>query len=102
MCKRFGIDLSERVKHGALLDARLNADVYLELIGGRQSSFGLAADGSARKSDSAAGDLTMKSTARMRPAPLPLRIQDDELAAHEKFVAELGSDAVWLWPNQKA
>jgi DNA polymerase-3 subunit epsilon len=107
LCKRFGIDLSERVKHGALLDARLTAEVYLELIGGRQSSFGLNAETiragslSAAQSGSRTGSAQAIETiaARMRPQPLPPRVTPKEREAHQKFIAELGPEAVWLWPK---
>ena len=93
LCKRFNIDLSDRVKHGALLDAKLTADVYLELIGGRQSSFGLGAD--APKTINAAGKPIQIQT-RPRPNVLPPRITDDERAAHDAFIKELGPGALWL------
>ncbi len=104
LCKRFGIDLSERVKHGALLDARLTAEVYLELIGGRQASFGLGADQNpAARTSASTGKFTPPANrARTRPEPLPPRVTQVELAAHEKFIAELGVEALWLLPEAKA
>lgn len=94
LCKRFGIDLSGRSKHGALLDAELTARVYLELVGGRQTRLKLAPRDNAviakRGSDG--------TSARQRPHPLPSRMTPDEESAHDSFVAkELGSDAVWNW-----
>jgi len=91
LCKRFGIDLSVREKHGALLDAELTAQVYLELIGGRQKRFFLAP---ADKS----GDVIVEEdrAARVRPEPLPPRLTPAEGEAHSGFVAsELGENAVW-------
>lgn len=90
LCKRFGIDLSVRTKHGALIDAELTARVYLELVGGRQTRLKLAPrDG---ESDAAAGP----ATARARPQALATRLTADEAAAHAAFVAqELGADALW-------
>jgi DNA polymerase-3 subunit epsilon len=112
LCKRFGIDLSERVKHGALLDARLTAEVYLELIGGRQSSFGLNAEtmraGSltgaqpGSRAGSASAQAIETIAARIRPQPLPARVTEAEREAHQKFIAELGPEAVWLWPKPGA
>jgi DNA polymerase-3 subunit epsilon len=92
LCKRFGIDLSARTKHGALIDAELTARVYLELVGGRQTRLRLA------PSDTAEGiDITVVA-ARQRPEPLPSRVDPAEAAAHAEFVAhELGNDAVWSW-----
>jgi DNA polymerase III subunit epsilon len=93
LCKRFGIDLSAREKHGALLDAELTAQVYLELIGGRQKRLLLApAD------DAAAGAAEDNRSARARPQPLPPRLTADERAGHAEFVTqELGETAIWNW-----
>lgn len=93
LCKRFSIDLTSRSKHGALLDASLLAQVYLELIGGRQTKLMLAPS----DSSVAVGDL-VQQPARTRPAPLGPRISPAERDAHAAFVeAELGADAVWNW-----
>ena len=92
LCKRFSVDLSARSKHGALLDAELTAQVYLELIGGRQRGFALAPAEVA-----AQGPAADSGGARQRPTPLAPRITDDELAAHAAFVAaELGATAIWV------
>lgn len=93
LCKRFGIDLSAREKHGALLDAELTAQVYLELIGGRQKRLLLApAD------EASAGAVDDNRSARARPQPLPSRLTADERGRHADFVAhELGEGAVWNW-----
>lgn len=92
LCKRFGIDLSGRKKHGALIDAELTARVYLELVGGRQARLRLAPRDAADAIASAAG------SARQRPESLPPRLSSAEEAAHASFVtSELGSDAVWSW-----
>jgi DNA polymerase-3 subunit epsilon len=93
LCRRFGVDLSVRAKHGALLDAQLTAQIYLELVGGRQTRLKLAPVDVA-----AAIALSEIVVPRIRPEPLPPRISLDELAAHAAFVAgELGADAVWSW-----
>jgi DNA polymerase-3 subunit epsilon len=93
LCKRFGIDLSAREKHGALLDAELTAQVYLELIGGRQKRLLLApAD------EASANPVEDNRSARGRLRPLPSRLTVDERSAHSDFVAtELGEGAVWNW-----
>jgi DNA polymerase III subunit epsilon len=92
LCKRFGIDLSGRGKHGALIDAELTARVYLELVGGRQTRLRLAPGEAAEAMN------TTIAAARQRPAPLPSRVAPGEASAHAEFVArELGSDAVWNW-----
>jgi DNA polymerase-3 subunit epsilon len=92
LCKRFGIDLSGRGKHGALIDAELTARVYLELVGGRQTRLRLA------PRDAAESVAPNVLAARQRPAPLPSRISPAEAAAHAEFIMkDLGSDAVWNW-----
>jgi DNA polymerase-3 subunit epsilon len=90
LCKRFNIDLAVRTKHGALLDAELTAQVYLELIGGRQKHLSLAPS----DLDTVAVDFR---PARQRPAPLPSRLTAEDTERHAAFVAkELGADALWL------
>ena len=92
LCKRFGIDLTARSKHGALLDAELTARVYLELVGGRQTHLKLAP----RDGEVVVDEIVV--TAHVRPTPLGPRITELELEAHASFVAsELGSEAVWNW-----
>ncbi len=90
LCRRFNIDLSVRAKHGALLDAELTAQVYLELVGGRQQRLSLA------PGDSNTAAVVDLRTARPRPVPLPPRLTAAELAAHAAFVVkELGADSLW-------
>lgn len=92
LCRRFGIDNSMREKHGALLDSEILAEVYLELIGGKQPDFALDQE---RKIPGAnASDAQWRPTARS--TPLPRRITGAEAEAHAAFVEELGPDAVWL------
>jgi DNA polymerase-3 subunit epsilon len=92
LCRRFGVDLTARTKHGALLDAELTAQIYLELVGGRQKKLLLA------PVDGDAGQMIEIRTARPRPEPLVLVISPAELEAHAAFVAkELGKDPVWNW-----
>lgn len=94
LCKRFGIDLSARTKHGALLDAELTARVYLELVGGRQTHLKLAP----RDIGIVLEQAIEIRVARARPSPLAPRLTPDEMAAHAQFVAqELGADAIWTW-----
>jgi DNA polymerase-3 subunit epsilon len=90
LCSRYGIDRSRRVKHGALLDAEILAEVYAELAGGRQAALGLAviAEPEAR--------LTRKDgKAAQRPVPLPACLSDAEREAHAAFVATMGDTAIW-------
>ncbi|MCT8158584.1 DNA polymerase III subunit epsilon [Pseudoruegeria sp. SHC-113] len=92
LCRRFGIDNSARTLHGALLDSEILAEVYLELIGGRQPDFGLSASGD---SDSGKSDTPGTWRPGKRPAPLPVRLSAEEEAAHAAFVEKLGDDALW-------
>ena len=89
LCARYGIDNSRRTKHGALLDAELLAEVYVELVGGRQASLVLVEAG--RVAVTADG-----ARAAVRPIALAARLSDAELQAHARFVATLGSKAIWL------
>jgi len=91
LCKRFGVDLSGRSKHGALLDADLTAQIYLELVGGRQRGLALApAEIAAAQVEPGA------QCARPRPAKLAPRISEEEALLHAQFIAkELGENAVW-------
>ncbi len=94
LCRRFGIDNSVREKHGALLDSELLAEVYLELIGGRQPDLILAPDTSGRP-DGPAGSVNSDWRPTVRPQPLPARLTDAELEAHQGFVDKLGATAIW-------
>ncbi|MEL7343961.1 MAG: exonuclease domain-containing protein, partial [Pseudomonadota bacterium] len=90
LCRRFRIDNSARTLHGALLDSEILAEVYLELIGGRQPDFGLAQSSHDRTKTSEA---TRPRAAR--PTPLPSLISEDERAQHAAFVQKLGEGALW-------
>jgi DNA polymerase III subunit epsilon len=92
LCKRYGIDNSRREKHGALLDAELLADVYIELIGGRQAALGLGM----RDNVSTLALSSMARVVVVRPRPLAPRITEAELAAHAAMIAELGPKALWM------
>ncbi len=94
LCRRFGVDLSSRVKHGALLDAQLTACIYLELVGGRQTRLKLAPLDVAAVVESS--EIVVP---RLRPEPLPPRLSAEEIAAHAAFISqELGTGAIWNWP----
>jgi DNA polymerase-3 subunit epsilon len=90
LCERFGVDNSSRTKHGALLDAELLAEVYLELSGGRQRDLGLAPEMAAR----VVAGLALAGGGSIRPAR-PHAPSAAELAAHVAFLAKL-SDPLWL------
>jgi len=91
LCRRFGIDNSRRTKHGALLDAELLAEVYIELIGGKQTSLGLA-----EARPAAVRATRADAPARTRPQPLASRLSAADIEAHGRLVAELGDKAIWL------
>ncbi len=92
LCKRFKISLTEREKHGALIDARLLAGVYLELRGGRERRLDLE-----QAAALGVGQMIAQAAYGARPRPLAPRITPAEKAAHEAFVAtELAGEAVWL------
>jgi DNA polymerase-3 subunit epsilon len=90
LCARYGIDNSHRTKHGALLDAELLAEVYIELVGGRQTSLVLVEAGRTTVSLSAKAAIIVP-----RPTPLMPRLSDAELEAHAAFIATLGEKAIW-------
>lgn len=91
LCRRFGVDNSGREKHGALLDSELLAEVYLELMGGRQPDFALGVVASGE-----AGAVVVAWLPPPRPRPLPPRITAAETEAHAAFIAELGAAALWI------
>jgi len=91
LCARYSIDSSRRVKHGALLDAEILAEVYLELIGGRQAQLILVEIGS----DHAAAGTARAHVIRPRPIMLPPRLTAADLAAHLEFRSSLGEKAIW-------
>ena len=90
LCRRFGVDNSGRVKHGALLDSELLAEVYLELIGGRQPNLMLVeTSGTAAVAEAAQVELAP------RPAPLDARVTEGERKAHQDLIDEIGDGALW-------
>lgn len=102
LCARFGIDTKERERdgHGALLDSRLLAEVYIELTGGAQAGLD-----SARQEAGAQNSQTRKAAkreARQRPSPLPARFTDEERAAHDAFVEEMGDECLWARQSARA
>ncbi len=88
LCSRYGIDNSKRTRHGALLDAELLAEVYIELIGGKQADLGL---GPAR---STGNIVNLKSARPVRQRPVMAVLDPEIIAAHEQFVSKL-SGSLW-------
>jgi DNA polymerase-3 subunit epsilon len=95
LCRRFGIDLARREKHGARVDCELLAEVYLELIGGRQPDFGLAATLPTSGGRAAGLGLAAEAPLPRRPRPLPPRLTEAEKEAHAALIESLGPDALW-------
>ena len=91
LCIRYGIDSSKRTRHGALLDSEILAEVYIELLGGKQADLGLAMTPATTGRDGGTG----QGEALTRQRPLAPRLGEAELAAHEGFIAKLGDNAVW-------
>ena len=91
LCSRYAIDNSRRTKHGALLDAELLAEVYIDLIGARQSQLILASEARDARAGGGYGEMPR----RQREAPLAPRITEEDRAAHRAFVATLGDKPIW-------
>ncbi len=88
LCARYKIDNSRRTKHGALMDSEILAEVYAELMGGRQATLILASEAAIRQK-------TEIAVRRERPSPLASLLNDEEAEAHGRFLATLGDKAVW-------
>lgn len=97
LCRRYGIDNSHRTKHGALLDSELLAEVYIEMLGGRQAAFGLmpVEEGRARGGE----EIEVIDVSYERPRALPPRISESEQEGHIALVARLGEKAIWAKYN---
>jgi DNA polymerase-3 subunit epsilon len=91
LCSRYGIDNSRRTKHGALLDAEILSEVYIELIGGKQADLGLQVGPVHRETRIVAA----ASIGPAAPREIVSRLTDDERVAHAAFVDKLGPDALW-------
>lgn len=91
LCRTFGIDNSRRTLHGALLDSEILAEVYLELVGGRQVALSLVAETEIALPE-AVGSMPV---ARRREIPLVPRLTAAEIAGHLALVASLGGSALW-------
>jgi DNA polymerase-3 subunit epsilon len=101
LCSRYGIDRSHRVKHGALLDAELLAQVYVELKGGRQIGLSLASEAAAEAEKAGRGDkprvpenLIRKADPANRREPRPHAASEAELAQHAAFLEKI-KDPLW-------
>ena len=95
LCRRYGIDNSHRTKHGALLDSELLAEVYIEMIGGRQTALGLGTsqnNGASQQNDEA---LDIVLVALERPRALAPRLSELEEQAHDALISKLGQKGIW-------
>jgi len=93
LCSRYGIDRSHRIKHGALLDAELLCQLYIELTGGRQIGLGLAAEETSQSANSVV--VPVKPPADRTPiAPRKFPVPAEELERHKEFVATI-ENALW-------
>jgi DNA polymerase III subunit epsilon len=91
LCARYGIDTSRRTKHGALLDSEILAEVYVELIGGKQADLGLGMAAATPRG----GTALAPAEQVVRERPLAARLTGVELAAHGDFIARLGDSPLW-------
>ena len=94
LCRRYGIDNSHRTKHGALLDSELLAEVYIEMIGGRQAALGLGTAEAGRKTLVEVEDEVILPLGA-RPHPLAPRLSGEDRAAHAAMVEKMGAKAIW-------
>jgi DNA polymerase III subunit epsilon len=95
LCRRFGIDLTDRQLHGALLDAQLLASVYLELLGGRQHGMDLAANAAGKEAQAGNAEAGSSIAASGRRAPREHAASSEELARHAEFLGKI-KDPIWL------
>lgn len=94
LCKRYGIDNSQRTKHGALVDSLLLAEVYVELLGERQAAFGLQNFGGNASGAQRRG--SARKSAQSRPDALQSRVTEADIDTHRAFIDRLGAKAIWL------
>lgn len=90
LCARYGIDNARRTKHGALLDAEILAEAYIELLGGKQADLGLTL-----RPIPGAAAIALAAGRAAGPRPVIPRLSDEERDAHLAFIATLGANAIW-------
>jgi DNA polymerase III subunit epsilon len=98
LCRHYGIDNSRRTLHGALLDSEILADVYLELIGGKQIAFALIEETRV----TTVGATLVAHVAPQRPTPLPPRLDETQIAAHLALIRTMGEVALWGYYAEEA
>ncbi|MDF1610496.1 DNA polymerase III subunit epsilon [Hoeflea sp. YIM 152468] len=92
LCRRYGIDNSHRTRHGALLDAELLMDVYIEMLGGRQAALGLSNSDDAAEARNRSDEIVEIGE---RPRALPQRLTNAERQAHAVLIDRIGAKALW-------
>jgi DNA polymerase III subunit epsilon len=95
LCTRYGIDNSRRTKHGALMDSEILAEVYLELLGGKQSSLGLSASASSKGRVQQSEDISQSLPLQARSIALSERLSTEEKVQHQYFIDDMGEKAIW-------
>jgi DNA polymerase-3 subunit epsilon len=95
LCRRYGIDNSHRTKHGALLDSELLAEVYIEMIGGRQTTFGLTVNQTSRSDGNNVEFEETVVVTLSRARPLAPRMTAVEREAHDALIGKLGEKSIW-------
>lgn len=96
LCRRYGIDNSQRTKHGALVDSLLLADVYVELLGERQAALGLMSNRAGALADRQRAQRGgQRAAVRQRDEPLAARVSEADISLHRAFIEKLGDKAVW-------
>jgi DNA polymerase-3 subunit epsilon len=100
LCERYGINNKHRTLHGALLDSELLAEVYIELLGGRQTSLELVSEQS-NDGTTPSNQLIEFTNKPVRPNPLPSRLTSEEKISHQEFIENFGSEAIWKSIFQK-
>ncbi|MFC3161700.1 DNA polymerase III subunit epsilon [Ciceribacter thiooxidans] len=93
LCRRYGVDNSHRAKHGALLDAELLAEVYIEMLGGRQAAFGLVQ--AEEKKAVTEEEVEIADHLLVRTTKLASRLTAEEIESHRLLIARLGEKAIW-------
>lgn len=93
LCRRYGVDNSHRTKHGALLDAELLAEVYIEMLGGRQAAFGLVQ--TEEKKTVTEEEVEIAEHLLVRTTELAPRLSAEEIESHRLLIARLGEKAIW-------
>ena len=104
LCSRFAVDNSHREKHGALLDSELLAEVYIELLGGKQAVLTLDQSESLQGTDANSTSVTgeREQSIGQRKNKLPSRLSRQDLERHQEFIRSIGDHALWHKASEKS